>query len=117
VPEVLQDGATGFIVDDMDAAVAAVGRLGELSRRRCREVFEQRFEAGRMARDYVRIYERLCSGRRMPADGRGRTARLPVTPRDTARWRLLTLPGPDGNGRAALPVDGDGRARGGSPHE
>jgi glycosyltransferase involved in cell wall biosynthesis len=65
VPEVMEDGVTGFIVDTVDEAVRAVDRLGELSRRRCREVFEERFDAERMARDYVAIYRRLT--RRRPA--------------------------------------------------
>jgi glycosyltransferase involved in cell wall biosynthesis len=63
VPEVMTDGVTGFVVDDVDQAVRAVSRLGELSRRRCREVFEERFDAGRMAREYVAIYRRLAARR------------------------------------------------------
>src|SRR5207248_3511 len=59
VPEVIEDGVTGFVVDDVDAAVAALERIPTLSRRRCREVFEERFSARRMAEDYVAIYERL----------------------------------------------------------
>jgi glycosyltransferase involved in cell wall biosynthesis len=59
VPEVIDDGVTGFIVDNMDDAVRAVERVTSLSRRRCREVFEQRFSATRMAQEYVAIYERL----------------------------------------------------------
>src|SRR5579875_2084795 len=59
VPEVIDDGVTGFIVDSLDEAVQAVSRVTSLSRRRCREVFEQRFSAARMTQDYVAIYERL----------------------------------------------------------
>jgi glycosyltransferase involved in cell wall biosynthesis len=62
VPEVTEEGHTGFIVRGLEDAVEAVRRVPELSRRRCREVFEQRFTAGRMAQDYVRVYERLISG-------------------------------------------------------
>ncbi len=61
VPEVLDEGVTGFVVDDVAGAVRAVQRLGELSRRRCRAVFEARFEAARMAGDYVAIYRRLLA--------------------------------------------------------
>src|SRR5207244_1506743 len=57
VPEVIEDGVTGFVVDDVDAAVTAVERIPTLNRRRCREVFEERFSARRMAEDYVAIYE------------------------------------------------------------
>jgi glycosyltransferase involved in cell wall biosynthesis len=63
VPEVMDDGVSGFVVDDVDGAVRAVGRLGELSRRRCREVFEERFLAERMAHDYLAIYRRLARRR------------------------------------------------------
>jgi glycosyltransferase involved in cell wall biosynthesis len=59
VPEVLEEGHTGFIVKGLEDAVEAVRRVPELSRKRCREVFEQRFTVTRMARDYVRVYERL----------------------------------------------------------
>ena len=59
VAEVIDDGVTGFVVDDLDAAVAAVGRLSELSRHAIRERFEVRFSASGMARAYVDIYRRL----------------------------------------------------------
>ena len=59
VPEVMEQGRTGYIVDELDDAVEAVRRLPRLSRARCREVFEERFTAARMARDYVAVYERL----------------------------------------------------------
>jgi glycosyltransferase involved in cell wall biosynthesis len=59
VPEIIEDGVTGFVVEEVEAAARAVERLADFDRRRCREVFERRFTAGRMARDYVNIYERL----------------------------------------------------------
>ena len=59
VPEVIEHGVTGFLVEDLDDAVRAVERIPTLSRRRCREVFEERFSARRMAHDYVAVYERL----------------------------------------------------------
>jgi glycosyltransferase involved in cell wall biosynthesis len=61
VPEVMEDGVTGFIVRDLDGAVKGVNQIRELSRSRCREVFEQRFAAERMANDYVDVYERLTN--------------------------------------------------------
>jgi glycosyltransferase involved in cell wall biosynthesis len=61
VPEVMVDGITGFVVDNMDDAVRAVRRAASLDRRRCRQVFEQRFTAERMARDYLRVYERVAA--------------------------------------------------------
>jgi glycosyltransferase involved in cell wall biosynthesis len=59
VPEVIQDGITGFIVDDLDEAVRAVGRVAGLRRADCRRVFEKRFSAPRMARDYLKVYRRV----------------------------------------------------------
>ena len=59
VPEVMEDGVTGFIVRDVDDAVKGVHRIRDLSRSRCREVFEDRFAAERMASDYVDVYKRL----------------------------------------------------------
>ena len=60
VPEIVEDGVTGFVVDNEDEAVAAVTRLDRLDRRRIRARFEQRFSARRMALDYLRIYGLLC---------------------------------------------------------
>ncbi len=61
VPEIIEHGSTGFICDDIDEAAQAVERLPELSRAHCRAAFEKRFRAERMAKDYVRIYERLIA--------------------------------------------------------
>lgn len=63
VPEVMEEGHTGFIVEGLEDAVEAVRRVPELSRKRCREVFDQRFTAARMARDYVHVYECLMKSR------------------------------------------------------
>ncbi len=60
VPEVIEHGRTGFIVERRDEAIAAVRRVSALSRERCREAFERRFTARRMARDYLHLYERLA---------------------------------------------------------
>jgi len=62
VPEVMEEGHTGFTVEGLEDAVEAVRRVPELSRKRCREVFEKRFTA-RMAHDYVQVYERLINTR------------------------------------------------------
>jgi glycosyltransferase involved in cell wall biosynthesis len=59
VPEVIDDGITGFIVEDELSAVAAVGRLAQLSRMRVRQQFENRFTARRMALDYLAAYRSL----------------------------------------------------------
>ena len=59
VPEVIDDGVTGFIVEGEEEAVDAVKRAGTLDRRKVRERFEARFTARRMAQDYLRLYQRL----------------------------------------------------------
>jgi len=59
VPEVMKEGHTGFVVEGLEDAVEAVRRVPQLSRRRCREVFEKRFTATRMAQDYVQVFKRL----------------------------------------------------------
>jgi glycosyltransferase involved in cell wall biosynthesis len=71
VPELLDDGVTGFVCHDVGGAARAVGRLDELSREACRAAFETRFTVDRMARDYVDIYRRLIDARRDHPD-RGR---------------------------------------------
>jgi glycosyltransferase involved in cell wall biosynthesis len=61
VPEVLDDGVSGFVVESIEEAVEAVGKVDRLSRAGCRQVFERRFDAERMAADYVEIYRRLTT--------------------------------------------------------
>jgi glycosyltransferase involved in cell wall biosynthesis len=58
VPEIIDQGVTGFIVNDIDGAVDAVRRIGEIDRAICRMTFETRFDVARMARQYVSAYER-----------------------------------------------------------
>jgi len=59
VPEIVDDGVTGFIVDSEDQAVAAVGRAMDLNRRTIRKVFERRFASIVMAQSYVEVYRKL----------------------------------------------------------
>ena len=59
VPEVIDDGITGFIVDNEDDAIAAIKRIGKLDRQRVRATFERRFTARRMTEDYLHHYETL----------------------------------------------------------
>jgi glycosyltransferase involved in cell wall biosynthesis len=60
VPEILEDGVTGCIVDGVDEAVGAVARIDGMSRATCRRVFEERFDASRMAREYLDVYRGLA---------------------------------------------------------
>jgi glycosyltransferase involved in cell wall biosynthesis len=59
VPEVIDNGITGFIVSDVDSAVAAVGKVHTLDRALVRATFDRRFTSRRMAEDYVDVYETL----------------------------------------------------------
>jgi glycosyltransferase involved in cell wall biosynthesis len=61
VPEVVDDGITGFVVSDEEEAIQAIGRLGELDRRHIRAQFEKRFTARRMAEEYLKHYAALAS--------------------------------------------------------
>jgi len=63
VPEVMEDGVTGFIVKDLDAAVKAVSQIRDVSRAGCRETFDRRFTASRMASDYVNAYKQLIQSK------------------------------------------------------
>ena len=63
VPEVLDDGVSGFIVSNIEEAVEAVGNVSTLSRSGCRRTFEARFAVSRMVRDYVRLYQRTLDER------------------------------------------------------
>ena len=56
MPEIVRDGETGFLVRDVDGAVDAINRIGEVSRIRCREEAERRFSSERMVDEYLRLY-------------------------------------------------------------
>jgi glycosyltransferase involved in cell wall biosynthesis len=60
VPEVIDDGVSGFIVEDEISSVAAVERLGQISRETVRAQFEKRFTARRMAEDYETLYRGMA---------------------------------------------------------
>ncbi len=65
VPEIVEDGVTGFIVEDEIGAAQAVPKCGKLSRRAIRRRFEERFTSRRMAEDYLRLYGTLVEGQRV----------------------------------------------------
>ncbi len=72
VPEIVVDGETGFIVDDVAGAARALGRVGQLDRTRCRRLVIDRFSVDRMVNGYVEAYERVT----------GRKGTPPARPRD-----------------------------------
>jgi glycosyltransferase involved in cell wall biosynthesis len=59
MPELIDDGVTGFLVDSVDEAVDAIGRVGQLDRAACREAVSARFTVDRMADAYLKLYRRL----------------------------------------------------------
>jgi glycosyltransferase involved in cell wall biosynthesis len=59
VPELIEDGVTGRICKSIEEAAQAVQQINQISRAKCRQEFERRFPAARMAKDYVSIFERL----------------------------------------------------------
>jgi glycosyltransferase involved in cell wall biosynthesis len=84
VPEVMRHGVSGFVVDSVDDAVKATERALGLSRRRCRDYFEERFTVERMARDYLQIYADLPARAAGTPEPRERDAGLPVDESDLA---------------------------------
>jgi glycosyltransferase involved in cell wall biosynthesis len=67
VPEVIEDGVTGFLVHDVKSAAKAVENIDKIHRARCRQRFEERFTSVRMTQDYVAIYDRLVRREPEPA--------------------------------------------------
>ncbi len=105
-PEVVDDGATGFLVDDVEGAAAAVARLAELSRAKVRARFEERFAIERVAEDYLSIYRALPGVR--PVSRRVAAPRLTEfgLPAGLAYGKASSLPGLDRLGPPqAAPVD------------
>jgi glycosyltransferase involved in cell wall biosynthesis len=62
VPEVIEDGVTGYIVEDEDQATASIGKLSKIERAKVRDRFEQKFTVEHMADNYLRLYHD-CSRR------------------------------------------------------
>jgi glycosyltransferase involved in cell wall biosynthesis len=77
VPEVVEDGVSGFGVETVEQAVAAVGRIADLDRAAVRAAFERRFTVERMVKDYVGIYGHLVTSRSTVTQLR-RTVRRPI---------------------------------------
>ena len=85
VAEIIVEGETGFIVEDIDRAVEAVGKIEQISRARCRREFEQRFTDRHMAEDYIRIYQQLLSRSSTQRQPRVAGANWPIRSRETER--------------------------------
>lgn len=80
VPELMQHGVTGYIVNSQDEAIAAARVIDRIDRRRCRAAFERRFTADKMAARYLQVYQALIDARARPPDrGRRAAAVLPLS--------------------------------------
>ena len=94
VEEIVEQGKTGFIVDTEEDAMRAVLNLHQIDRRMVCHVFEQRFTADAMARNYLRLYWRLCGA----AGARGSAFKMPyrsltgVVPKATRIWKSRPVP-------------------------
>jgi glycosyltransferase involved in cell wall biosynthesis len=62
MPEVVDEGVTGFLVDTVEQAVAAVGRVADIDRAACRTRATTRFDAARMVDDYLAVYDKVVHG-------------------------------------------------------
>ncbi len=92
VPEVMRNGATGFIVEDIEQAVAAVERVGEISRVTCRREFENRFSARRMASDYTQIYRQLSEKHKQRASPPLKVLGMEVLEKEVERLPMMGKP-------------------------
>ena len=61
VPEIVEHGVTGFVIDSVESGITCARQISEIDRANCRRAFEERFDSGRMARDYVAVYRRLIA--------------------------------------------------------
>jgi glycosyltransferase involved in cell wall biosynthesis len=110
VPEILRNGVTGLLGNTVDDLVAAVRKLGDISRRKCREEFESRFTVEVMASNYERVYYRLadtwCAAGRFETTSPTRDVAL--ARQASQPWRPVRRPnGPSAasdNARPAKPV-------------
>ena len=66
VPEIVDDGRTGFVVDDVEAMAEAIGRLGEIDRHECRLAAERRFTVDRMVDDVEAMYRTVVGRSPLP---------------------------------------------------
>lgn len=82
VPEVIENGVTGYLARDVKSAAKAVEKISKIDRAQCRQRFEERFSLTRMTREYLAIYDRIVRG--------GRHAVLPTT--GDLSWTKLVSP-------------------------
>jgi glycosyltransferase involved in cell wall biosynthesis len=109
VSEIVDEGVSGFIVENVNQAIAAIAKIATLDRAKVRATFERRFTVERMASDYLQIYQRLLNAQ---APSRRRTAAAPMPaahahrPATEAGWRVdgSLTPAPQGLARSETPA-------------
>jgi hypothetical protein len=87
MPEIIRDGETGYVVEDIEGAINAVAAVRTIDRAICRADVEKRFTSTRMARDYVRVYREILNGDAIQSS----PSRTSPTP-----WRRFTTQGQPG---------------------
>lgn len=104
VPEVLEDGASGFIVDTLEQAVLAVRQIASLDRAKVRGEFERRFTAERMAGRYLEIYDKLLNAPADPVEVNGKLMPSPVDDAIVAELKeTAVLPARRGRDERSVP--------------
>jgi glycosyltransferase involved in cell wall biosynthesis len=63
MPEIIDEGITGYVVNSVDEAVEAVNKIQSINRKACRKKFEERFHISRMVDDYERVYSRIIESK------------------------------------------------------
>ncbi len=87
VPEILDHNKSGYIVHSIQEAAEAVGKIGQIDRHKCREIFETRFSSERMAKDYLKLYEKIIATRAH----RGPSSTIPRKDSKTAQYSGANL--------------------------
>lgn len=100
VPEIVEDGRTGFIREDVEGLADALRLARSLDRAACRESVEERFTAARMAAHYVDLFEVLVAGRPRPHNS-GAGVRAVHIPVDAARAAVAAATAATGTSRTA----------------
>ena len=76
IPEIIEDGVTGFICDNLEEMVSSIDRLPLIRRQRCRDSFTTRFTVERMVHDYLAVYQRMATTVQPRVHMNGRSSRL-----------------------------------------
>jgi glycosyltransferase involved in cell wall biosynthesis len=64
MPELIEDGKTGFLVNTMDEAIEAVAHIKDIDRACCRRRVEQYFTVDRMVEEYIQVYETILKNKK-----------------------------------------------------